>query len=272
MATSTERIPSKRASRTILRPHPRPQPKQTPARLKQIQYRSYQLDIQIYHFRADYIPVPAFRNLLARQRDGYVDTLIGTDTLSPDQFVPTGDELPVGCIEAAYLPGVFPRHNNPGSALGFRIGGNVIQWLCFERPIQTSLLESCVWDTKMCDVRFDPKSGCRLFDIVARIDKGLKVRRVKGANREHKLWHDSLWGARARLVRVRLTWRNYGEEKREWRDRIRAEARRGMGREEEKDGDGEVEEFVRKEVDEREDGGGESEDGDTEDEMGCGSN
>jgi hypothetical protein len=273
MAISASQILSKHASCTTSRPHPRTQPKQTPARLRQIQYRSYQLDIQIYHFRADYIPVPAFRNLLNRHRDGYIDTLIHIDTLSPEQFVPAGDELPVGCIEAAYLPGVFPRHNNSGSALGFRVGGNVIQWFCFERPIQTSLLESWVWDTKACVVRtLESKCEDKLFDFVARVDKGLKQRRVKGANREHKLWHDSLWGARARMVRVRLTWRNYGVEKREWRDGIRAEAqRREMVQKDE--GDGEVEEFERKRVDDhRAYERGESEDKDTEDEMGSESN
>jgi hypothetical protein len=282
MAVSKKQDPARRAVHNTPSSDSTTKAHQGPARLRQIQYRSYQVDIQIYHFRADYIPVHDFRKLLSRQRDGYIDTLIGTDTLATEQFVPNGDELPVGCVEVAYLPGVFPKHKNPstsGSALGFRVGNNIIQWFCFDCPIQDNLLDTWVWDTNVHDVRvvhtFDPKSECRLFDIVARIDKGLKQRRVKGANKEHKQWHDSLWDARLRPVRVRLTWKNYGVEAREYRERMRAEAqRRGMVQDDERDVDVEMEEiesdyYLRAD----EQGAGmESEDKDTEEEMGCGSN
>jgi hypothetical protein len=281
MAVSEKQDPARRAARNALSSESQSKIHQGPARLRQIQYRSYQVDIQIYHFRADYISVHNFRKLLSRQRDGYIDTLIGTDTLASEQFVPNGDELPVGCIEVAYLPGVFPKqntHSTSGSALGFRVGNNTIQWFCFDRPIQDSLLNTWAWDTNVHDVRVmqtsAQKSECKLFDIVARIDKGLKQRRVKGANKEHKQWHDSLWHARLRPVRVRLTWKSYATEARESRERTRAEAqRRMMVQEDERDIHAEMEEIESDQYRgaEEQEAGMENEDKDTEDEMGYGS-
>jgi hypothetical protein len=214
---------------------PTPPTHQTPAKLKQIQYRSYQATIQIYHFRADYMSVSTFRNLLNRHKDGYIDKLVSTDTLRTEQFIPTGDELPAGCIEVAYLPSVFPKTSatTSGSALGFRMPNNIIEWLCFDRLIETSLLECWVCDRSTRAVRAKQKSDesneVRLFDLVGFLGKGMERRRVRGGNKEHKLWHDGLWAARRRTVRLRLTWRNYKAECREWREERRVEGERARG-------------------------------------------
>jgi hypothetical protein len=239
MAVSQNKGPAKRAARNSSSPEsPNQTQQQCPARLRQIQYRSYQVDIQICHFRADYISVPDFRKLLNRQRDGYIDNLFGTDTLAVEQFVPTGDELPVGCIEVAYLSGVFPKTNKPttaGSALGFRVGNRKIEWFCFDRSILASILNSWVWDTSIHDLRVvqivEPNIHHKIFDIVALVDKGLKERRVKGANAEHKQWHDSLWDAKRRPVKLKLTWKNFEAEYQKHQEKLRAkmERRRDSG-------------------------------------------
>jgi hypothetical protein len=204
------------------KPHPRALTK-----LKQIQYRSYQATIQIYHYRATYLSLPTFRALLNRQKDGYIDTLVSTDTLRTEQVIPVGDELPAGCIEVAYLPRVFPKTTSTtsGCALGFSLGNNVIEWLCFDRPIEPTILSCWVFDetTRAVHVEQSSKVGAevKLFDLVGFLGKGIDRRRVRGGNAEHKLWHDGLWAARRRSVRLRLTWRNFKVEWREWREKER---------------------------------------------------
>jgi hypothetical protein len=66
---------------------------------------------------------------------------------------------------------------------------------------------------------------------VALVDKGLKERRVKGANAEHKQWHDSLWDAKRQPVKLRLTWKNFEAEYQEHQEKLRAkmERRRDSG-------------------------------------------
>jgi hypothetical protein len=171
-----------------------------------------------------------FRKLLDRQVHGYIATLVGTDTLLADQFIPKGDELPVGCIEVAYLPGVFPKTTTAtsGSALGFRIGNNVIEWVCFDHPIQESILNCWVCDKMTRETRImhnvDPNNERKMFDLVAFLGKGIEQRRVKGAHAEHKQWHDSLWGAKLRPFKLRLTWKSFGAEFRKYQEEKRAEA------------------------------------------------
>lgn len=116
--------------------------------------------------------------------------------------MPEGDEIPRGCIEVAYLTGVF---HNAGSALGFRMGDDVVRWSCFDRPITEAILDKSF-------VEPDLSGNNKLFDHVGTVSKGICVRRVKGSYPEHKGWHESLWKAMARPVKLRLTWRNSGAE------------------------------------------------------------
>jgi hypothetical protein len=169
--------------------------------------------------------------MLNRLDYGYVETLIGADTLANDHFVTPGDEIPRGCIEAAYLPGVFPdnrsgKHASPGSALGFRTG-DVIEWLCFDRPID-NILSTWIWKktTKLILVRkkIHPDHKRKLFNLVAYMPKGLEQRRVRGANKEHVQWFTSLLGAKHRPLRLRLTWKRFGTELKKQHDVDRADA------------------------------------------------
>jgi hypothetical protein len=187
-----------------------------PWALNQIQYRSYQQEIQIYHFRTRYMSVGTFRSLLRRDSDlhGYVDILIGSERPLYDLYVPDGDDTPDGCIEVAYLSGVFPRRGTPGCALGFRSGDSVIEWLVFSQPVDTILSSWMGIKTHPNEViikvgahRDDP---CKLFDLVAFMPKGQAKRRVRGSNAEHKKWHDSLWNAKLRPVKLKMTWKNFG--------------------------------------------------------------
>lgn len=205
---------------------------QGPARLKQIQYRSYQHEILIYHFRTKHLSVSEFRSLLSRDTHGYVDTLISTDTLA-QKPVPKGDKVPRNCIEAAYFPNVFSQNGarSTGSALGFRVGNNVIDWVCFDRPIDTSILDSWIGFKTPFGLQVHAQDIVpanhprRLFDLVGSMPKGISQRRVRGANYEHKQWHDALWEAKLRLMTLRLTWRNYTAELMDHHTQQRAKAK-----------------------------------------------
>ncbi|KAH7411970.1 hypothetical protein DE146DRAFT_784576 [Phaeosphaeria sp. MPI-PUGE-AT-0046c] len=185
--------------------------------LKQIQYRSYQQSITIYHFRADFISVHDFRNLLHRDEHGYIDTLIGRDTLLPIEVIPEGDIIPAGRIEVAHLPYVLRSgHKADGSALGFRSGDGIIEWMCFDRCIKALILDAwtCAEETRAIRILKDVERNdpSRLFDSVAELEKGIAKRAVRGANEEHKQFHVSLWDAQLRNVRVRLLWKGFGTE------------------------------------------------------------
>jgi hypothetical protein len=77
----------------------------SPFALTQIQYRSYQQEIIIYHFRTRLMSVATFRALLKRGSDlhGYIDTLMGSEKLLLGFYVPDGDDVPNECFEFAYL-------------------------------------------------------------------------------------------------------------------------------------------------------------------------
>ncbi|KAF2832333.1 hypothetical protein CC86DRAFT_272323, partial [Ophiobolus disseminans] len=176
-----------------------------------VQYRSYQRNISIYHFRAKYLSVAEFCSLLRRDKHGYIDCLIGTDTLAKISM-PEGDKTPRHCIETAYVPNIFTQHGqrSTGSALGFRVGHKVIEWVCFDRPVDVSILNSWIATVtpdclKVQALNVAPADDPRrLFDLVGTMPKGIQERRVRGANYEHKQWHTSLWGAKLRRMTLKL--------------------------------------------------------------------
>lgn len=170
-------------------------------KLKQLQFRSYLQDIIIFHFQAYYISLLAFRSMLNRRDHGYVATLVSFDPME-GKFVPEGDEVPNGCIEVAYMPNVF---HQGGSALGFRLGDNTVEWLCFDRNIDGLIL-------KKLDVDDGSENKLMLFEHVANLPKGISQRRVTGSHPEFKDWYQSLAEARHRPVKPYLTWRNFGTE------------------------------------------------------------
>lgn len=199
--------------------------------VRQIQYRSYQQAIEIYHFRSKHVSVHDFRQLLIREAHGYICTLIGEDTLT-GLPVPLGDFKHRTSIEVGYLPGVFPiTRRISGSALGFRMNNGTIEWLCFNLPID-DILATWVWKKKsqrvIADTFVKCESKCKLFDKVARIEKGLKDRRVKGAHPEHKYWHDSLLDAKHPRVSLKLTWKNKVNELQELHYQQRAAAEKAV--------------------------------------------
>jgi hypothetical protein len=189
-------------------PLPNTTPTPSPAVPPQIQFRSYQHDIQIYHIHIHILPLRRVRHLMRAHPD-YTATLTGSDPLQ--HAVRTeGDEIPFGSIEAAYLPGVF---HGAGSALGVRVWRGArgrVEWFCFRGPVEGFLKEVGA-DRAITDERDGSGDGERVFDLVGFVQKGLRERRVKGANWEHKAWHDSLRCAERKKVRVDIGWRKRGE-------------------------------------------------------------
>ncbi|KAH8723355.1 hypothetical protein GQ44DRAFT_620489 [Phaeosphaeriaceae sp. PMI808] len=183
---------------------------------RQIQYRSYQQEIKIYHFRVDSLSVNRFRSLLRKDKHGYVDVLVSPDLLNFD--VPDGDEIPSDRIEVGYLPRILAMTQGSvtnGSALGFRTGNNVIQWFCFDRPVEDIILNAWVSENKETDP--GAREENKLFEFVASMPKGIATRTIKGSNEEHKRWHQCLWVAelaRPRPLQLTLTWKNRENERR----------------------------------------------------------
>jgi hypothetical protein len=64
----------------------------------------------------------------------------------------------------------------------------------------------------------DPR---KVFDLVGYNEKGLTTRTVRGANLEHKGWHDSLFNAQEVKVRLKFTWKTYGSEFKAEQERLR---------------------------------------------------
>ncbi|CAN9455301.1 unnamed protein product [Alternaria sp. RS040] len=175
-------------------------------KLKQVQYHKFEDDVVIYHYAASFISVSDFRSLLTRQQHGYVNYLLGPDPLAskPD---PSGDELPLGCLEVGYLPSVFVLG---GSALGFRLDSNspTIEWLCFDRDVKDSILE-------LLDINTHAQR--MLFEHVASLPRAPAPAPEKKWDRrlaytEHKDWYESLKQAGRRPFRLGLTWRRWGTE------------------------------------------------------------
>lgn len=121
-----------------------------------------------------------------------------------------GDEIPPGCIEAAFLPSVLHGH---GSALALRNehGSGTVEWFVFSGSIESFLSQLVfvdgIWSLQAGIHSDDPR---KVFDLVGYTEKGLKTRTVKGANREHKGWHESLCAAEGVKKNLKLTWKNFG--------------------------------------------------------------
>ncbi|KAF3007939.1 hypothetical protein E8E13_011257 [Curvularia kusanoi] len=189
-----------------------------------LQYRSYQRDVFIYHIRTDLLPLPMVRRALQTQKE-YRDKLTGFDPIR-SILVVEGDEVPPGSIEAAYMPGVGLR--GQGSALGIRSDqeSGKVEWLIFNRAIHEDFLNQIVCTDGHWSLLPNVDSGdsSKVFDLVGYAEKGLATRTVRGANREHRGWHDSLCNAKEGKARLILTWKGYLRDLKadqEWRRRSR---------------------------------------------------
>lgn len=195
--------------------------------LRQIEYRTKLAPIKLYHFRKKFLSVYTFRRLIARHYPSYTDTLIGPDT-QVDLFRIDGDELPHNVVEVAYLSEVWARLKGArtetfGCALGFRTINkdkeNIIEWCCFDRKIEDTILKKWVFEqnTKAVHVRnnVNKNNPKLLFNHVASLDKnpGLKAKQgKKDAWQEHIDWHKSLSMANLRPRKVKFTWNSFPVE------------------------------------------------------------
>jgi hypothetical protein len=169
--------------------------------LKQVRYYQFQHAIAIYHYQASFISFKQFRSLLTRKDHGYVWALRSDDPFC-NVPVPPGDEVPAACIEVGYLTNVFQRG---GSALGFRIGGDVVEWLCFDKDVTTLLLDRLDINTSTARM---------LFDHVADIERAAFTTRTskKLLYTDHKDWYDALARAWRVPLDFALSWRTFGTE------------------------------------------------------------
>ncbi|KAF2249928.1 hypothetical protein BU26DRAFT_563820 [Trematosphaeria pertusa] len=169
-----------------------------PANLRQLQYRSYQYTIIIYHYNNYAQPLEDFKRSLSRDRNGYISNLFSKDTLTGFP-VAEGDEVPENSVEVAYLPNVFQHR---GSALGFRsFSKDRIEWLCFKCPVE-QLINN--WT-----IVYPGGVLRKPFDKVATLERGETGRKgtVKG-HPEHRAWYEALAEAWEPVVPLRLTWNN----------------------------------------------------------------
>jgi hypothetical protein len=205
--------------------------------LQQVQHRSYQHTIQIYHFRTDFMSITAFRNMLNEHTTfGYIDTLVGPDTQS-NLYRPDGDEIPENTIEVAYLPDIFMKVK-PGRGRGFALGfrtfnykkkktkdeNNVlkkeeeeaIEWFCFDKPIENTILRSWVFEPSTKTLykkhNVDTNNPKLLFNYVADIWKGTRKRTTGDAHQEHIDWHLSLMHAHLRSLKLKLKWDTFAHD------------------------------------------------------------
>lgn len=208
------------------------------AGMKVIQYRSYQRNISIYHVRTHLLPLADIRRALQSQA-AYRDRLTSYDPLRYFDVI-EGDEIPIGCIEAAYMPNILHGH---GSALALRVGtelsSDAVEWYVFSGPIDENVLFQIVcadgnWSLQAGVEPDDPK---KVFDLVGYAEKGLKTRTVRGANREHKGWHDALCASTPVKKKVKLTWKKFGNELKADQERKVREKTTGL-QEREQDGGG----------------------------------
>jgi hypothetical protein len=151
-----------------------------------------------------------------RRRYGFVAALVGADVLEGRVAIADGDEMPRGSVEVGHLAGIFP--NVSGCALGFRVGGNVVEWFCFRRPIEDSILNKLLVTHFASEIQKELNmhrdNEFRLFNHVGFSEKELDKGHVRTANPEHRLWYESLAGAGHRQANVLLTWKNKAAEKR----------------------------------------------------------
>jgi hypothetical protein len=195
--------------------------------LHTIQYRTYQQEIQIYHFRSNVLSVKAFRHLLIQHPAfGFVDAVIGPDT-QLNLLRPDGDELPNNTIEVAYLPLILSQKKQGRAhayALGFRTINDksknkkkdpIIEWFCFDKSIEESILRSWVHQPGTRLIQNVPQvhenNPYLVFNKVATLGKGIDKKGVAGAHQEHVDWHASLSGAHLCSVTLKFQWKRYAK-------------------------------------------------------------
>lgn len=186
---------------------------------KKLHYWRYKHTISIYHFHASYMSLKTFKSDL-KPETRYTKTLYGFDPLH-HTVVPSGDEVPNKIIEVAYLPAVFSR---AGSALGFRIGNNMVEWLCFDGAIDKSYLNKLYIEegtARLAETssELDSSDVRKLFDLVAFVEKDTASLK-RGTQTEHKRWFGSFVGAKMRASKVRLSWRNFGTDLKRWNGEV----------------------------------------------------
>ena len=184
------------------------------AGLQVIQYRSYQQAIYIYHVRTHLLPLSTIHQFL-RSQNNYRGKLTSFDPIQYSAII-DGDEIPPQCIEAAYMPAIL---HGRGSALALRSDqeSGKVEWLVFSGPIDDDVLSQivCVERRWVLQAGVDGDDARKVFDLVGYAEKGLKTRSVKGANREHKGWHDSLLAAKEGKLSLKLTWRKFDNDLRD---------------------------------------------------------
>ncbi|KAI4942723.1 hypothetical protein J4E91_009892 [Alternaria rosae] len=184
---------------------PRPIPGPNGNKLKQVQYfRFAHNDIAIYHYQASFIPVLKLRSLLDRKDHGFVCALRSDDPFRMKP-VPPGDEVLPGCLEVSYLANVFQLG---GSALGFRTGDTVIEWLCFDRDIKTSILDKLDVNTATAKMLFEHVADIERSPFTSKWSRKLVWT-------EHRDWYDALTRAGRIQMRFAMSWRGFGEKLRQ---------------------------------------------------------
>ncbi|KAF1358565.1 hypothetical protein EJ07DRAFT_179787 [Lizonia empirigonia] len=211
-----------RSPTPLTKPYGSGHPHNSVAGVQIIQYRSYQREISIYHLRTHLLPLRVVRVALQNQKE-YLDRLTSFDPLRGSEVV-EGDEIPAGCIEAAFLPNILHGH---GCALALRSQQEPgrVEWFVFSGPIDQNFLSQIVSQNGGLALQSNTSvdDSRKVFDLVGYAEKGLKVRRVRGANREHKGWHDSLCAAEEVKKSVKLTWRGFRADLRAEHERKKSE-------------------------------------------------
>jgi hypothetical protein len=199
-------------------------------KLKQTRYHQFTHNVSIYHFQASFISISTFRSLLKRQEHGYVSTLFSPDPLA-NKPVMDGDEMPVECMEVGYLRDVFVAG---GSALGFRVGNNTVEWMCFDHDIKPSILDKVDVHNSVYPM---------LFEHVGDTERPAAGKGRKVQFTEHRDWYECLKGAERKPFTLSITWRKYGTEMQMEHLRLRREhEREEMGLDGDVDGAEEEEE------------------------------
>ncbi|KAF3042803.1 hypothetical protein E8E11_007013 [Didymella keratinophila] len=209
------------------------------AGLQVIQYRSYQRDIFIYHVHTHLLPFADIRRALQSQA-AYRDKVTSYDPLRYFDVI-DGDEVPTGCIEGAYMPSILHGH---GSALALRVGtelsSDAVEWYVFSESVDESFLSQivCTNDNWSLQAVVKPDDPRKVFDLVGYAEKGLKTRTVRGANREHKGWHDALCASMPVKKKVKLTWKKFGNELKAGQKRKVREQTTGLEEQEQNEDEG----------------------------------
>ena len=182
-------------------------------KLKQQPYYKFNVDIAIYHYCASFLSLHNFKALLQRPQHGYVDALLGEDeTLAQNLLTTPDDTLPAGCLEVGYLPGVFVRG---GSALGFRLGTGVVEWLCFDRDVKAIILDKLDINTATQRMLFEHVADLARPETLTKTTRKLPYT-------EHRDWYESLKGAGRRRFMLGLSWRSFGWEAKNEKLRLKA--------------------------------------------------